>query len=364
MSYLDQVEKLRQILKIFRIDNEWLGFEELTSGHINSTYRVYTKDINNQEKSYIVQKINTNVFKKPDVVMNNIDLITGHIRKKKENGALHFHHTIDDKNYYIEGKSFWRLYTFVEGTAYSNDVDPEIMTLAGQAFGRFQSYLSDFDATLLKETIPNFHNTRVRYEHLLETIKNNPLHRAESVSDLLDYIDFVAPIALRISDLNEKGAFPIRTTHNDTKINNVLIDKKANKPICVIDLDTVMPGLVMHDFGDAIRFGANKAKEDEKDLSKVALSLPLFEAFTKGFLKELKSSLTASEIDALPLGAITMTFEVAIRFLDDYIDGDNYFKIDYEEHNLVRAKCQLALLKDMISHIQEMKHIVHQCMKN
>lgn len=353
-------ERLRSILKIFKIDHELIGYNEVEMGHINNTYKVFAKTSDEKFKQYIVQKINTYVFTNPKAVMRNIDLITTHIRNIDTNKALHFHHTTDGKNYYIEGNNFWRLYTYMDGTAFDNNIDEEIMYQCGRAFGQFQNQLSNFDASKLEEIIPDFHNTTKRYQALLESVAIDPLDRVENCKEEIKFIVESKDLALKLDSLKALGEIPLRPTHNDTKTNNVLLNSKTHEPLIVIDLDTVMPGLVMHDFGDAIRYGANTAAEDEKDLTKVKLSIPFYESFTKGFIGEVSSSLTKAEVDYMSLGPIAMTFELSTRFLKDYIDGDKYFKISYPEHNLVRAKCQIALLKDMIDHFKEMDNIVHK----
>lgn len=357
------IERLKHILKTFKIEYEVIGFNEVKMGHINSTYKVFAKTNQNEYKQYIVQRLNTYVFKNPKAVMRNIDLITTHIRNINTAKALHFHHTIDGKNYFIEGNNFWRLYTYMDGIAIDSNINEEIMFQCGRAFGQFQNQLHDFDATKLEEIIPDFHNTTKRYQAMLESVATDPLDRVEKCKEEIKYIVESKDLALKLDSLKALGELPIRPTHNDTKTNNVLLDTKTHEPLIVIDLDTVMPGLIMHDFGDAIRYGANTAAEDEKDLTKVKLSLPFYEAFTKGFISEVGSSLSKTEIDNMALGAIAMTFELSTRFLKDYIDGDKYFKISYPEHNLIRAKCQLTLLKDMISHYQEMKDIVNKYCK-
>lgn len=360
MEEVNLLERLKNILVIFKIQDEIIDYTEIKMGHINSTFRVYVKTNKGIDKQYIVQKLNTYVFTNPKAVMKNIELVTTHIRNIDPSKALHFHHTLDGKNYYIEGNNFWRLCTFRDGVAIDGDVNENIMYQCGRAFGQFQYQLTNFDANQLVEIIPDFHNTTKRYQALLETVAIDPIDRVETCKNEIKFIVESKDLALKLDTLKALGELPIRTTHNDTKTNNVLLNRKTYEPMTVIDLDTVMPGLIMHDFGDAIRYGANTSVEDEKDLSKVSLNLSIYEAFTKGFISELKGNLTEVEIDNMALGAIAMTFELSTRFLKDYIEGDKYFKIDYPEHNLIRAKCQLALLKDMISHFDEMNEIVHK----
>ena len=262
----------------------------------------------------------------------------------------------------MDNKDCWRLYTYREGDPCDKFIDPKLMKSCGKAFGEFQNLLSDLDVSSLKETIPDFHNTKKRYTHFLNTVEQDKYNRVKECIDEIEAYKLYSAVALEISSHQDK--FPLRVTHNDTKTNNVLINRKTYEPIVVLDLDTVMPGFIMHDFGDSIRYGANKAEEDEKDLSKVSLSIPLYKAFTEGFIGQIGDKLTKEEVQYMALGAIAMTFECGIRFLDDYLDNDQYFKIEYPEHNLVRAKCQLALVKDMLSKLDQMNNIVIQALKN
>ena len=352
-------KELQEICEKFKIDGQFLGYEEVKLGHINSTYYAHYIRPNGDDRKYVLQKINMYVFKNPRIIMENIDRICTHIREKDPKEALHFHHTPEGKNYLVDKSAFWRCYTYVEGTV----VDGESrsgMYAAGKAFGRFQMMLNDFDGSTLKEVIPNFHNTKERFLHLYNTRIEDPCGRVEEVKPELHIVNSISSIACKICIENEKGLFPVRPTHNDTKTNNVLVDEKNGEPICVIDLDTVMPGLIMHDFGDAIRFGANAAAEDEKDLSLVKLDMDMFRAFAEGFLGETAPILTEAEVEYMALGAVTMTAECGVRFLDDYLSGDQYFRIEYPEHNLVRARNQLALAQDMIGRLDEMNAVVHE----
>lgn len=352
-------EELLDVCDRFKIDGQYLGYEEVKLGHINSTYYVHFIRPNGDDRKYVIQRINMFVFKNPRVIMENIDRICTHIREKDPTAALHFHHTRDGKNYYIQKGAFWRMYTYVDGGMVPSGSTAGMLA-AGKAFGRFQMDLADFDASLLKETIPEFHNTKKRFEHLFSTTLEDPCGRAAEVRDELMMTHEVAGTACKIAYDNEKGLFPLRPTHNDTKTNNVVVDLETEEPICVIDLDTVMPGLIMHDFGDAIRYGANAAAEDEADLSLVRLDMDMFKAFAEGFIGETASVLTKAELDAMALGAIAMTAECGVRFLDDYLSGDQYFRIAYPEHNLIRARNQLTLAKDMIAHLDEMNKIVQE----
>jgi Ser/Thr protein kinase RdoA (MazF antagonist) len=274
---------------------------------------------------------------------------------------MHFAHTRNGNNYYIENDEFWRISEYVPDSLAINSAENFAqLTSAGKAFGNFQTMLSDFDATKLVETIPGFHDTRSRTNLLMKHIEEDPCGRVSGVADEIERIKALTPLGIRLNELVDSKELPLRVTHNDTKINNVLFDKNTNEAKTVIDLDTVMPGLVAHDFGDAIRFAANTSAEDEPDLSKVSLDIEKFRAFAEGFIPEVASALTELEIKTLALGAFIMTFELVVRFLDDYIMGDLYFKTAYENHNLVRARCQLKLAEDMYAKLGEMNSIVSE----
>ena len=353
-----------KLAKEFGIKGDVTGFEVVRYGHINGTFDVATAE-NGKEKHYFFQRVNTYVFKEPQKIMSNIAYVTTHIAKKlaaageDENGVMHFLTARDGKNYTFVGDDFWRVSVGVPDAVTINECpNADIFRSSGAGFGRFQTLLSDFDAKLLFETIPNFHNTRARIEKFREDVKKDPVGRVKDAAYEIAKIEEFAPLATRLCDMLDAGELPLRVTHNDTKINNILFDKNTLRAKTVIDLDTVMPGLVAHDFGDSIRFGANTAKEDEPDLSKVALNMDYFRAYTEGFLSEVGGALTENEIGTLALGAFTMTQELVVRFLDDYLVGDTYFKIQYPTHNLVRARCQLRLAEDMAAHLDEMNAIV------
>ncbi len=360
--------QLEKICRIFQIQGEMRACGLISSGNINHTYHVTFQDAQH-EKEYIIQRINTYVFKDPCSIMHNIDLITKHIRKKldcpseeTDRYVLHLLQTSSGENYYIsENGDVWRMYPFItDSVAYDNCNDPQILRAAGTAFGLFQTQLADFDASTLHETIPNFHNTALRLKTFFEHIKEDPCGRVQELDEEIAYIRSMQEIASRLTNMLNSNEIPLRVTHNDTKTNNVLIDSRTNQPLAVIDLDTVMPGLAMHDFGDAIRFAANVAAEDEPDTTKVRMDLELFRAFAEGFIEQTARSLTEKEIETMALGAVTITVELAVRFLDDYITGDKYFKVNYPGHNLVRARCQLTLAKDMIRKLDEMNQIVEK----
>lgn len=359
----------RQICKNFRIPGELITFETITQGNINTTYRVFfynpDGEANELRKSYLLQSVNAYVFKNPEEIMQNIDRVTTHIREKSSGTVqLHFHHTTDGKNYYRSDEgTFWRLTNYIDSVTFNNCSDLSILKNTGKAFGRFQTLLSDFDASTLYETIPGFHNTEKRLNDLSASVEADPLGR---VSEMQQEIAFIASLRERVTVLCRKqkdGSLPLRVTHNDTKVNNVLFHKETLEPLVVIDLDTVMPGLSVYDFGDAVRFAAASCEEDEPDLSKVYLDLDKFRALTAGYLSSAKDGLLTSEVEHMALGALTLTVELASRFLDDYLTGDKYFRTLYPEHNKVRTKCQLKLAADMLDKFAQMEAIIAEVAK-
>ncbi len=363
-------DKLAFICEKFRIPGTLLWYKQKKSGNINATYEVMVK--NGEETGYVIQKINSYVFRDPEAMMNNIDLVTEYIMKKqkREQGEigrryrLHYHHTAEGKNFWRDDENdgeFWRLMNYIEDSVcFDATSDPKVLFMVGKAFGQFQVNLADFDASQLVETIPNFHNTRLRLERFFDDVERDEFGRCEEVQEEIKKIRALFGTACKLTDLLAEGKIPLRVTHNDTKSNNVLLDCITLEPLVVIDLDTVMPGLAMHDFGDAVRFTANTANEDEADTSKVSLDLELYRAFAEGFIGATADFLTQAEIDTMALGAVTITIELAVRFLDDYITGDKYFKTNYPKHNLIRARSQLALVQDMQKKYDAMNCIVHE----
>lgn len=358
----DVLKTLAEVGEKFRLEGELESYELITHGNINTTYCVAYK---NPDKRYIFQKVNTYVFHAPVEIMKNIDLVTEHIRAKNKKAAmifpaLHYHHTADGHNYWFGSKdNFWRVSNNFDALTYQGSSDPEVLRQAGRAFGEFQKNLSDFDASLLYDTIPNFHNTKKRLEGFFKNVEKDEYGRVGEVLPEIEFVRSHREILERLTNLLEEGKIPTRVTHNDTKINNVLFNKETGEPLVVIDLDTVMPGLPAYDFGDAVRFAANTAAEDEKDLSKVSFDLDLYRGFAEGFISETAGILTDEELDTMALGALTIAIELGMRFLDDYITGDKYFKTHYEGHNLVRTRCQFALAADMEKKFDEMNKIVH-----
>lgn len=359
---MDLGNKLEAVSRQFRIEGAFLGYETIQVGNVNRTYEVKFRQPDGSAKSFLLQSVNTYAFRKPIELMNNIDLVTEHIRAKKQGSVtLHFHHTADRKTYLMEDGNFWRMSNFIPSVTHSSAENLKIIRNAGAAFGEFQMNLADFDSSLLVETIPDFHNTKARYAQLQAAVAADPVGRAAEVREELAYLESIREDACRLTELLEHGKLPLRVTHNDTKINNVLFSREDDSALVVVDLDTVMPGLVGHDFGDAIRFAANKTEEDSKEPEKAGVDMEVFRAFAEGFLAYTANTLTQTEIDTLALSCLTLTAELSTRFLADYILGDPYFKICYPEHNLVRTRCQIALAKDMQKHLPQMDAIVHEC---
>ncbi len=360
--------KLQKIGEAFRIEGPFFAYEEIKMGNVNQTYKVsYVRDDGSgmaQIKSYLLQKINTYAFQYPIELMQNIDRVTTHIRSNNPDVlSLHFHHTEDGKNYLQDHDGFWRMSNYVPSVTFDSCDDPEVIRNTGEAFGDFQMMLTDFDPAELFYTIPDFHNTRHRYRQLKASIANDPCGRVKEVEEEIKWLLSVENEACRLTDMEHRGELPLRVTHNDTKMNNVLFDQVTHEPLVVIDLDTVMPGLVAHDFGDAVRFAANFVEEDCPDYKKAGVDLNVFWAFAEGFLKKTAAHLTQNEIDTLALGCFALACELASRFLNDYIKGDKYFKIKYPKHNLDRTRCQIALAKDMMNKMNAMNAIVQECAK-
>ena len=359
---MELYDKLLQVSRAFRIDYEYLGYETIQMGNVNHTYKVNFRLPDGNPKSFLVQNVNTYAFRNPVGLMDNIDKVTEHIRAKKPGKlALHFHHTADRKTYVVDGENFWRMTNFVPSVTYNTVTDMTVVRNAGKAFGEFQMELADFDISELTETIPGFHNTRQRYENFLRSVQEDKAGRAGQVREEIDFLLSVQDKACCLTDLYNEGKLPLRVTHNDTKINNVLFSPVDNEAMIVIDLDTVMPGLIGHDFGDAIRFAANFVEEDCPDYDRVGVNLEVFRAFAEGFLSMTAKTMTDTEVQTLAMSCFVLTAELATRFLADYLDGDLYFKIKSPDHNLVRTRCQIALAKDMLKHMEQMQKIVCDC---
>ena len=356
---MELYNKLLEVSRLFRIEHEYLGYEIIQMGNVNRTYKVNFKRADGSPKSYLIQNVNTYAFQNAEGLMSNIDKVTQHIYNKKPGKvALHFHHTADRSTYVLDGENFWRLTNFVPSVTYNTVKDMDIVRSAGVAFGDFQRSLADFDINDLVETIPDFHQTRRRYEQFCKAVEEDKAGRVAEAKDEIEFILSVKELACKLTDMQLAGELPVRVTHNDTKINNVLFHPETNEPMVIVDLDTVMPGLVGHDFGDAIRFAANFVEEDSKEPEKAGVDLDVFRAFTEGFLSETLEVMTDKEIETLPLSCFVIAVELASRFLADYLNGDRYFNIKYPDHNLVRTKCQVALAKDMLGKMDDMQKIV------
>ena len=338
------------------------------SGHINDTYRL-TFRMDGKTKRYILQKMNKNIFVKPEELMENVSNVTEWLKKKilENNGdvereTLNLVKSRDGLSYYkAEDGEYWRVYLFIEHATSFDKVESDTdFYQSAVAFGHFQGLLADYPAASLHETIENFHNTADRFQKFKKAVEADVCSRAADVQDEIQFVMEREALAHTLCDLQAEGKLPLRVTHNDTKLNNIMIDDATGKAICVIDLDTVMPGLSVNDFGDSIRFGASTGAEDEKDLSKISCDLHLYEVYTKGFIEGCGGALTRTELEMLPMGAILMTFECGMRFLTDYLEGDHYFKVHREGHNLDRCRTQFKLVKDMEEKLPQMKAITEK----
>ncbi len=336
--------------------------EPYGSGHINSTWLAIHKSADGKETKNLMQKISTVAFKNPEQLMENIVGVTEFLRDKvEEDGTLTVIPTLDGKNFYLdEFGSYWRVYKFIENaTAYQQIENDNDFYTCGLAFGEFQQMLAEYPAEKLYETIVNFHNTPSRFADFKKALAEDKMGRAKDVQDEINFVLAHECKADAITSKLESGEIPYRVTHNDTKLNNILIDDATGKAKCVIDLDTVMPGAAAYDFGDSIRFGASTGAEDETDLSKISVDVHLFEVFAKGYLSTANKFLTPAEKDSLVTGAYLMTLECGVRFLTDYLNGDVYFKIHRENHNLDRCRTQFKLVADMEEKEAELRAIVN-----
>ena len=356
-------KEIESAFSAFGREGSIASVNQITAGLINATYLIET----DKGEKFILQKINTFVFKKPDELMANIVGVTKHLSDKiKAAGGDYKRETLNflpcstgEYFYKDEDSNAWRMYFYVDNAlTYNKPESTETFKSAGRSFGRFMSLLADYPAETLNETIVNFHHTPTRYQRFVEVVEADIKDRGSEVVDEINFVLSRKADTHKLTDLISEGKLPLRVTHNDTKLNNVLFDKESDKSICVIDLDTIMPGLSLYDFGDSIRSGANTAKEDESDLSKVSLDLSLFDAYVDGFLSETAGSLTEEEFNNLAFGAKLMTFECGMRFLTDYLEGDVYFRTTFPKHNIVRARNQFALVADMEKKMDEMNAIV------
>ncbi|HHX72066.1 MAG TPA: aminoglycoside phosphotransferase family protein [Clostridiales bacterium] len=364
-------EFISKIVSHFPLAGRLIKIIPIIQGHINTTYRLITEDDEGIPHSYALQAINQYVFKNPEEVMENICAVTAHLHKKilaaggnPEREALTVIYAKDGKSFHIDERGeYWRIYHFIRGAStYDTVQNARHLYNAGYAFGRFQTLLADFPIHTLKDTIPDFHNTKKRMADFFAAVEKDECGRVKDVLPEIEFFRERANEASRLVDMQALGLLPLRVTHNDTKYNNIMIDDETGEALCVIDLDTVMPGLAAYDYGDAIRFAASTAAEDETDLSLVNLDMHLFEQFTAGFVGATTGFLTKAEIENLPWGARLITLELASRFLKDHLEGDKYFRIHRENHNLDRARNQMKLVLEMEKHFDEMCAITSKYM--
>jgi len=358
---------LAAIASHFQFEGRFLQAEPLPSGHINDSYAASFHLSGGGPRRYLLQRINHHVFRTPENLMQNIEAITAHLRAKitssggdPERQTLTLIPTLDGGVlHHAPGGHYWRAAIFIEGARTYDLVESlDHVYSAGRAFGNFQRLLGDFPAGQLHETIPDFHHTPKRFATFVKAVERDVTHRASSVQAEIAFVEQRAADMPILVGLLAQGQLPLRVTHNDTKFNNVMIDDRTGEGICVIDLDTVMPGLSLYDFGDAIRSGANSAAEDERNVSRVTLDLDIFDHFAAGYLHTARDFLTALEIEYLPFSARLMTLECGMRFLTDYLDGDHYFRTRYPDHNLDRCRTQFKLVQEIEARHHDLARIV------
>lgn len=363
-------EELEKIFLPFSEGGKIIEIIRYGKGHINDTYRVSVHMDKDQEKRYILQRINRSIFKDPVALMDNIVKVTEYLKECVEKAGgdvdkevLQVVHTKEGAHHVLHEGEFYRCYRFIEGArSYEIVGGPEDFYKSGQALGKFQRLLGEFEGQTLHETIKDFHNTEKRFVDFQKAVEDNTANRAiECAEEIQFYLEREKDTKI-INGLLREGRLPVRVTHNDTKYNNVMIDDETREAVCLVDLDTVMPGVSLYDFGDAIRSGATTALEDERDLSKVHFDLSLFEAYVRGYFSQ-GEFLTDLEIEYLPFAAKIMTYECGMRFLKDYLEGDIYYKISYPEHNLHRARNQMKLVSDMEREYQQMIEIIRKYRK-
>ena len=370
---MEQAEKyLQNALNAFDFGGEVVGAVRYGKGHINDTFCVHTQPGENPCRRFILQRISSGAFHHPEQLMANIVGVTSYLSKEiaaaggdPTRETMQVCMTKDGKSFYADEEGgAWRVYPFIEDTICLQAAEtPELFEASAFAFGNFQRMLKDYPADTLYETIPHFHDTEDRLAKLKAAVAADVMGRVKEVQPELDFVAArEADCSVALQALRE-GKLPLRVTHNDTKLNNVLIDRESGRGVCVIDLDTVMPGLSINDFGDSIRFGANHSAEDEKDLSKVNFDISLFNVYTRGFLEGAAGALTDAELDYLPWGAKLMTLECGIRFLTDYLEGDHYFRTHREGQNLDRCRTQFKLVSDMEQQWDDMKAVIDQYRK-
>lgn len=362
---MSDAQNLSALFDQFTIDATYASAEPYGSGHINDTFLV--KTVEDDHFDYIFQRINHTIFKDVPALMENISRVCGHLRDKlsaitganPDRETLTVIPTKGGQSYFLDGAgNYWRVYIFLDHTKFYDLVpNAHVAYEGGRAFGRFQRLLADLPAPPLNETIMHFHDVDHRLDLFLDAMRRDPLGRAAQVGSEIEFVEVRFEAMRALNKLAAAGQIPLRVTHNDTKFNNVLLDEN-DKGLCVIDLDTVMPGFVHYDFGDAIRIAGNTAVEDETDHAKIGIDMTLFEGFTKGFLAEVASELNPVELEYLVFATQLMPFIIGLRFLTDYIDGDNYFKIKHQHHNLDRARCQFHLVRSIEENADQMQAVV------
>ena len=354
--------RAEDVAKLFALDGDPMIAVPFGCGHINDTFFVETS----RGRKYILQRVNSGIFKDIDGLMNNVILVTAHLRQQiAEAGGdplrecLTVVDTKDGQHYVRVDNAFWRCYIYIDNAITMQTAEtPELFRAAGKAFGMFQRQLSNFPAEKLVDVIPNFHNTPNRYNNFMKAYEADAFGLAKTAREEILFVREHKELCSLLTDKLESGELPLRVTHNDTKINNVMLNRVTGEPLAVIDLDTVMPGLSAYDFGDSIRSGATYAAEDEPDISKVKFETSLFKMYAEGFIGECKDSFSREEILSLYTGSVLMTFECGMRFLTDYLEGSTYFKTAYPEHNLVRCRTQFELVKQMLEKEEELKNIL------
>lgn len=361
--------QMKEAIEQFQNKGVLISSKAYGSGHINDTFLLEYELKDKTRNKVILQRMNTEAFLYPEELMENILGVTSFLKKKiiacggdPERETLNIIKTKDNAPYYVDSEgNYWRCYKFISDAKCLDKVDtPEQFYESAVAFGRFQHLLADYPVETLHETIKGFHDTRARFAAFKRAVDEDVKGRAQGVQREIEFVLKREEVANYFSEMLDKNEIPLRVTHNDTKLNNVMFDKNTGKGICVIDLDTVMPGLAMNDFGDSIRFGASTAAEDETDLTKVSCSMELFETYTKGFFAGCEGGLTKQEIELMPMGAKVMTYECGMRFLTDYLQGDIYFRIHRENHNLDRCRTQFKLVEDMEKKWDIMNDIVRE----
>ena len=365
-----EAARLKDVLSHFDIKGSFTGYNALKSGNINKTFAVFTTDEKGKTRTYLLQQINATVFSDPQTISDNIEGVTSymfnHLPQSSDKKRLveRIFETKDGKKLYIDNdKCYWRLMSYIYDSVCVNLADAKILESTGKAFGSFLAQLSEYPIETLKETIPDFHNTPKRVRDLKASYEKDVCGRRAEVDEACRYIFAQEYYINFFENAYKAGKLPLRVTHNDTKCNNVMFDAHTHEPLAVIDLDTVMPGLSLYDFGDLVRTSVSPADEDETDLSKVCVRMDIFRALVRGFLDGAQGCLTKKELELLPFSGELITFEIGLRFLTDYLNGDNYFKISRDNHNLDRCRTQFMLVKRLIEQEKKLKKIVKEFMK-